>query len=148
MNDETGFAFMQLGALQCTHELKNDLTPRNLHKVMVALEWVDTGFVLAVAIEPSNRAGDVYAINNMYLRDTETGERTRALDWDYLPRDVCDAKPRRRAGVRIARSFAHLNADFALELPDPILHTNCEFENDVELVQCAQDETGRVVRLV
>lgn len=52
------------------------MTPRDLQKAM-ALEWIDTGFVVVNAIEPSNRAGDVYAISDMDQREIETGEWTQ-----------------------------------------------------------------------
>ena len=129
LNDKSGFAFMQLGALQCTYGLGEEVTSKDPDKV-TALKWVDAGFVLAVVIDSSNRAGDVYALSNICSRDPEAGERTRAVDRDYLPGEVSNAKPKRRAAIRIAQSFAMLDADFALQLPDPIFSPEHEMEND------------------
>ena len=100
-NDDTGFVFFQLGALEYADQAQ---WARRAGRVPACdLTWTATEDVVVVELNDSGKSGDVYVLCGRQPYD-ETG----ALG--DLPSDHPNSKP--YAGARIAKSFGELGEEF------------------------------------
>jgi len=83
-DDDTGFVFYQLGALEYTTGLQ-DVKTTDID-LLASKTWIDSNFVLVAKIGASGRSEDVYALQ-FFWPENEDRERFRVDEdsWGYLP---------------------------------------------------------------
>lgn len=133
-NDESGFVFYQLGALQFTTELEDPATTDI--QVISSKQWIETGYVLVVKVGAAGNAEDIYILFN-YRPEDENGDRSLVAECGYLPLGE------HVAGGRIAENFQELGADFEIQ----ISNDKYDIKDQYELVNCVRLEyPTRIVR--
>jgi hypothetical protein len=146
-NDDTGFVFYQLGALEyvSAEAWKPELAASDPN----SFYWCDTGYVVVILIDSNGQGKDVYLLYNFRPMDREDGDweryPVREWEWGWLPGDSV-----RRAGIKIAAKFSDLRHDYPIHLPDPETDQNVEptwMRKNFELVHAVKEgDPPKIVR--
>lgn len=144
-NDENGFSFYQLGALQYTFRLSDPRTTDK--KALARRKWCSTGYILVAEIERKEddclRLGTVWMLFN-YRPENEDGDPKRYViePFQQIPGDP---ENKLYSGLRIAVSFSDFGPDYSLPISN--VDSADRIDHDFELVACHRiDSDKRIIR--
>lgn len=135
MNDATGFAFYQLGALYYCSPMDDPTTTER--QVISEQTWYRTEYIVAAKINATGRLGSIWLIWDFWAGDGE-GEP----EW-VQPHLNFPGTSLYFTAAKIADNFAALQADRKLNISEA---PGEFFDEDFELVGCFRTPEGKIVR--
>ena len=134
-NDESGFAFYQLGALHYCDTL-TDPSTTDLDEVFVN-KWSSTCYVLVAKFDTFGSLQDIWVLWDFWADPDDDGQPLWTLPQKFPGTDEFIT------AAKIADSFADLGADLEIRFPASEPE---RFEDDFELVGCFRTADCKIVR--
>lgn len=137
LNDETGFAFYQLGALHYCPNMPDAKT--EVESEIFAKKWYKTDYVVVAKITQPGHLGPVWLLWNFWASRDDDEDRP---EWEQ-PQLNFPGSMRFFTAAEIADSFGDLATDRMLNISTAEGEI---FDKDFELTGCIQTPAGTVVR--